>query len=234
MAKWCKIILVDSLIGKYHVIESYNVEQSQVKILPFYCPPYDELGIAENIQTELPFNDKSRYLIYPAQFWKHKNHINLLRAIKLLQRDGVMINIVFTGSPKNNYDLVNDAIKELELSSQVIIFDYVSMTRLNDLIKHSSGLVMASFLGPTNIPPLEAFSYGIPVVASRVYGVPDQLHNAAIYFNPNDIYDISIKLNELWNNNRKVKQLVANGYKWVENWNKETFTDQLLTIIHGV
>jgi hypothetical protein len=43
------------------------------------------------------------------------------------------------------------------------------------LIVGSKGLLMASILGPTNIPPLEAAMLGTPVVASDAHQMQDML-----------------------------------------------------------
>jgi hypothetical protein len=58
-----------------------------------------------------------------------------------------------------------------------------SMTRLfRSSIEHPLGLVMASYFGPTNIPPLEALLLGVPVIAST--NTRAQLGDAAVFFDP--------------------------------------------------
>ena len=41
-----------------------------------------------------------------------------------------------------------------------------------------------SFFGPDNIPPLEAFALGCPVIASNVPGAKEQLGDAAVLVAP--------------------------------------------------
>ena len=51
---------------------------------------------------------------------------------------------------------------------------------------------MPSFLGPTNMPPMEARALNCPVLCSDHLGHKEQLGDGAIYFNPNssdEIYD---------------------------------------------
>ena len=43
---------------------------------------------------------------------------------------------------------------------------------------------MASYFGPTNIPPLEALLLGVPVIASKQH--TEQLGDAAVLFDPDD------------------------------------------------
>jgi glycosyltransferase involved in cell wall biosynthesis len=46
--------------------------------------------------------------------------------------------------------------------------------------------VYPSRFGPENLPPLEAFALGCPVVAAELPGVRDQLGHAAIVVDPDD------------------------------------------------
>jgi glycosyltransferase involved in cell wall biosynthesis len=52
-------------------------------------------------------------------------------------------------------------------------------------------LTFASFFGPDNIPPLEAFALGCPVIGARVSGSEEQLENATLLFDPADSADIA-------------------------------------------
>ena len=52
------------------------------------------------------------------------------------------------------------------------------------LISNARALINPSFLGPTNIPQLEAFNYDCPVILSNVFASKEQCSNNVIYFNP--------------------------------------------------
>ena len=53
------------------------------------------------------------------------------------------------------------------------------------LYKESIALVMPSYFGPTNIPPLEAFNLGVPVLYSDLPGLKDQVGDAALLLDLN-------------------------------------------------
>ncbi len=64
--------------------------------LPFVIPNYI-------MECEEEFIDTPRkYVFYLAQFWKHKNHINLVWAINLLKEDIPDIHLILVGSEKNS------------------------------------------------------------------------------------------------------------------------------------
>ena len=45
-------------------------------------------------------------------------------------------------------------------------------------------MVMPSYFGPTNMPPLEAFAMKTPVVVSDLPGIRDQVGEAALLVEP--------------------------------------------------
>ncbi|MCH8860836.1 MAG: ParB N-terminal domain-containing protein, partial [Thaumarchaeota archaeon] len=88
VCKYATGILVDSDIGKDHVIESYNVSNEEnIFVLPFIAPPYVRHQ-EEKINFYANNNLPQKYIFYPAQFWHHKNHLRLLKAIAQLKEKG--------------------------------------------------------------------------------------------------------------------------------------------------
>ena len=52
------------------------------------------------------YNLKNDYIYYPAQFWAHKNHIYILKAIKILREmKNIDVDVVFSGSNKGNLSI---------------------------------------------------------------------------------------------------------------------------------
>ena len=72
--------------------------------------------------------------------------------------------------------------------------------------KKASLLSYVSFCGPTNIPPIEAMYCGCPVVCSNVYGMKQQVGNAALMINPKSYKDIYKKIKTVLNNKRIKKK----------------------------
>lgn len=80
--KYAYVILTDSKVGKSQLLESYRLEKRKtpnIISLPYVVPEH-----IYNVDEEY-IGVPDRYVFYPAQFWKHKNHINLVKAIQLLR-----------------------------------------------------------------------------------------------------------------------------------------------------
>ena len=83
------------------------------------------------------------------------------------------------------------------LHDQLIFTGFISNKELMSLYKYSIALIMPTFFGPTNIPPLEAFKIGVPVIYPDLDGLRHQVGDAALLMNlydPNTLSDCLYKL----------------------------------------
>ena len=163
----------------------------------------------ENLPVEIR-ELKSPYVFYPAQLWTHKNHVRIAEAIALLNSQGHDFHAVFVGKDHGAGPAIMRRITDLGISDHIHFLGYVADEAIPALYTHASALVMASYVGPTNIPPLEAFVMGVPVIASRVH--EEQLHEGALYFDPDDPEELAQALLDCQDDKTR-KNLVASGTK---------------------
>ena len=226
-------VLVDSAVGKQHVIESYACAPQKIHVVPFTMPQ-SLLEATPSRPAGLPGELDRNYLFYPAQLWLHKNHRNLLKAVSLLRPD-LEIPCVFVGGiNKNGYATYLEAVDRLGLQSQVFHLGYVSEAELAFLYKHARCMVMPTFFGPTNIPPLEAMAFGCPVAVSRIYGMPEQLKNAALYFDPNSARDMAETIRSLWLDKDVRAKLIEKGHACVQEKSDSQFEANIKKIIQAI
>lgn len=231
IAKYSDVILVDSNIGKKQVVESYHIKSDKVYPLPYAAPSYlsdqkerfDFLG-----QYKLPM----KYLFYPAQFWPHKNHCKLIDALKILSFAYPDIFLVLSGGFSNKYENVYKYASTKEVLDRIIFLGYVPQDHLAGIYKRARALVYPTFFGPTNIPPLEAFSLGCPVVVSNIYAMPEQYRDAAIYFDPMDVKNMANAIGRVWSNDKLVLQMIKKGHEVAENNNQSNFNRLFIEIMN--
>ena len=180
-------------------------------------------------------NDLSKkYFFYPAQFWQHKNHDLLLNAISILKKNIPEVSLVLSGGPKYEYEKVYNLALKLGLINNIKFVGYIPDSDVRGFYCRARALVMPTFFGPTNIPPLEALVCKCPIAVSRIYGMPEQLRNSALYFNPNSVDELVYVLTSLWNDDNLCKKLVETGQEMLQIWNHEKFTNRLNNIIDSV
>ncbi|NWJ51799.1 MAG: glycosyltransferase [Bacteroidetes bacterium] len=189
------MILCESQTGKTDAINYLRLNEDRLKVLPLFPSGI----ISEKIIPSKPqiINNDCFFIHYPAQFWAHKNHYNLISAFSLIAYKYPLLKLLLTGSDQGNKSYILNAIKDFNLEGTVIDLGFVTIEELKWLYLNSKGLVMPTLLGPTNMPPLEALALGCPVAASDLPGHHEQMGDNAIYFNPLDIEDIKDAIENL-------------------------------------
>lgn len=180
-------ILTGTQAGKDEISLFYRIPPERIVVNPLPLPQY-----ISPERVEMPAELKplglvpQRFLFYPAQFWPHKNHVLLLEAIRLLKSKGAEYQLVLTGSDYGNLPYIRRRIAEMGLERDVLLPGFVETESLLWLYQNSLALTYPSLFGPDNIPPIEAFAAGCPVVAARVNGSQEQLGAAALLVDPRD------------------------------------------------
>ena len=206
-------ILTGTHAGKNEIVHYYRVNPDNVIVNPLPAPSSSTENHSDTISDiRKRYGIRADFVIYPAQFWPHKNHVNLLIALAILNRKrGKTIDMVFTGSDKGNADHVLEKINELGLHDQVHILGFVPREDLKALYSKARALTFPSFFGPDNIPPLEAFALGCPVTASRVSGAEEQLGDAALLFDPANPDDIASAILTILEDDQLRARMTQNG-----------------------
>ena len=237
-SKYSVFAIVDSMQGANDLNSFYNIQMRKIKVIPYIPPAY--IYKYKNMTTEAASNILGKYsipnkfLFYPAQFWYHKNHIRLFKAIKLLgDIYQEKFYIILVGSPKESFIFTNimKFIKENSMSDQIIYLGYVSDKEMVALYKKAIALVFPSLLGPTNIPPLEAMVLGTPVICSNLFSIPDQIGDAGLFFNPFEVKDIADKIYKIWVDKGLRSDLIRKGYKKVKEMTLERYAKQWEAVI---
>lgn len=232
MYRFSRLILVDSEVGKRQLEESYRGGKAKVEVLPYIAPAHvvnynEERNGALLKELNLP----SKFIFYPAQFWPHKNHKVLLESAIILKAKYPDFKLLFTGPKVHAYNEIYKYCKDNGLTENVTFLDYVPNEVLGGLYRRARAMVMPTFYGPTNIPPLEAIAMGCPVAVSNIYGMPQQLGNAAVYFDNRNPADVAAVLEDLWINEDLRARLKENARIHFENWNQKHFNQKFREII---
>src|SRR5439155_17628589 len=102
---------------------------------------------------------------------------------------------------------------------------------LDGLYGEAICLTFASFFGPDNIPPLEAFALGCPVIAARVPGSEEQLENAALLFDPAEPADIARVILRVHRDVGLRAELIRRGREIVSAHSPRAYVEQICRIL---
>ena len=221
-------IIVDSELGKNNLIKRYCVNDNRVFVIPFEGNHYlkkDKKYLTKNkIIIKKKYSLSEPYIFYPAQFWAHKNHIYLIQGLKKLEEKyKIKLNVIFSGGDKGNKSYIKEVAKNLSLKERVKFAGFVDNDEMIALYLQSIALVMPSYFGPTNLPPLEAFELGVPVLYSDLPGLRDQVGKSALLMDLKNPESMADQLFKLLNQSDLRNYLIASGkerLKYFENFNR--------------
>ncbi|HSI42876.1 MAG TPA: glycosyltransferase family 1 protein [Methylotenera sp.] len=217
-------VIVGTEAGREEVELFYRVPKFRIYKLPHPTPSFALNQSQDVADVCKKYNLPQNYIFYPAQFWSHKNHINLLQAIKIVnEKYGVKLPLVLVGADKGNLDYVKQSAYDLGLQTQLFVLGFVPQADLYDLYKNASMLAYISLCGPENLPPLEAFAIGCPVVASEVCGSKEQFGEAVLFCDPKNPQDIADQIYRVLHDENLKEELINNGRIRASSWTADDF-----------
>jgi len=137
--------------------------------------------------AEPPFQlEARRYLLYPANFWRHKNHELLFTAFAMARQQGLdaRIQLVCTGDGVDRLEHLCHLRDGLGLGSALLLPGFVSNGELEALLQHCLALVFPSLYEGFGMPVIEAMARGIPVACSSTTALGEVAGDAALLFDP--------------------------------------------------
>jgi glycosyltransferase involved in cell wall biosynthesis/SAM-dependent methyltransferase len=126
------------------------------------------------------------FLLYPANFWPHKNHEMLLTAfgIYLAGHPGSNLKLVLTGSAGARQDFLKDAVHRMGLSHAVLFLGYLPDTEFSSLFHSCMAVIFPSLFEGFGMPLLEGMAAGRPLLCSNNTSLPEVAGDAALFFDP--------------------------------------------------
>jgi glycosyltransferase involved in cell wall biosynthesis len=167
------------------------------------------IDIPESIYATEPemvcklYNLPQKFIYFPGQFWKHKNHQTVFNAIKKLKSQGTSINLVCTGcsedrhNPEHFSDLIN-SLSDWDFKGQVIYLGILPYEHVLLLMRQSICVINPSLFEGFSLTVGEAKSLGKRVLLSTIPPHHEHQNHQAVFFNPHDVADLAGKIARVW------------------------------------
>tara|TARA_B100000900_G_scaffold414846_1_gene442711 strand:+ start:114 stop:1319 length:1206 start_codon:yes stop_codon:yes gene_type:complete len=222
-AKSADYLIASSLFMKKEFLNFYKfIKKDQVLIM------------REGIDKKL-FNYKDasngrkikfkNFLFYPAQLWKHKNHILLLKAFKEVSKKNKELMLILCGSKKNNYTEVMEFIKKNNLIQKVKYLGNISQANLLYCYKKSLLVILPSLYESSSLVALESIKMKKPIICSNI-GPMTELKNEFkfIYFNAHSYTSLIHSIKFALKNKNKLRKYSLQNLNNLDNfsWNRTT------------
>lgn len=232
-------IITVSEFSKKSIAERLQINEEKIHAIypgvpkEFYRPQNERLKIQIRDKYQLP----DGYALYPASYNPHKNHLNLLKALVILQdKYHKRLPLVLTGFwYKGNmvYQSVVDYIKDNGLKNQVKILGYIPQKEMPYLYANSKFLVFPSLFEGFGFPLVEAMRTNTPIVCSKGGSIPEVVDESALHFNPHAPEDIALKMHKVLDPATRNK-LIRKGRERAKAFSWEKCARETLNVFRSV
>ncbi len=213
-----KILVPSNFVKKQLINEGVNKD----KIIVTYEAVDDKiLSIGNNLSLS-----KENYIFYVGNAHPHKNVEGLIKAFLNLKFKIKNLKLVLAGHDHYFWQRIK---KEFQ-NKDIIYKGYVTDEELVTLYKNARCFVMPSFEEGFGIPLLEAMVLSCPVVSSNAGSLPEVGGDAAIYFDPTDMTDMTNKIEKMVKSESLRKEMIKKGLKRYKMFSWKKLAKQTLEV----
>lgn len=209
MCQQSSAIAVSSKWVKDDLVRFYSIQADKIRVIHLAPLTQDSIKVFSfPIRDEsIEEKDEPNFLLYPAVNWPHKNHLNLFLAVKECNKAGVNIRIVCSGRVLDRFRNPNDLAFSLGIGNQIITLGHVGRELLDFLYDNARAVVIPTKFEAASFPIYEAQSKGKAVACSSVTSLPEQVGDSALLFDPDNVNQIAMALQDLWLRDDLVRRL---------------------------
>jgi len=217
-SKWWKKELVRRYaLGPDKIVVTYEGVDEK-----FHQPPtanHKSPKILEKYKITKP------YVIYAGSLYPHKNVERLVEAVVRLRLSLVIVCVrsVFL-------DRFKQKIKKLKAEKFVNLVGFVSDEELVVLYSQAEAFVFPSLLEGFGLPGLEAMAADCPVVCSNIPVLREVYGEAAEYFNPLDVKDMTKKIKLVIKDDERKQKLKKLGLELVKKYSWKKMAKETLSV----
>lgn len=189
-------VITISAFSRKTFVDTHGLRAAKVTVA--HLAPSDAFRPVDADPDRMP-DLPERFVFFPANRWKHKNHALLFRALHVLRSDlGIDVPCVLTGYDVRPDSREPDLVDELGIGDLVHVLGYLAEPQLAAIYRKATMLVFPSLFEGFGMPVVEAMASGCPVIASDATSLPEIGEDAALYFDPHSPDDCARQIARFW------------------------------------
>jgi glycosyltransferase involved in cell wall biosynthesis len=198
---------------KDDIINFYKIPERKISITSFGMENrFEDTNLMCRNELQARFDFKEGYIFYPAQTWKHKNHITLLKALKKIKENNKLnFKLICSGMKNEYYKVIKKYIEDNDLSKDIIFTGFVSNSELYSLYKHCNLVVIPTLFEAESLPLLEAMSLEVPVICSDVTSLPSTIGDNRFIFESANYIQLSELILKMMEDDNLVNENIGNS-----------------------
>ena len=234
--KSCDLLIVVSQFAKKEIIEILKIDLKKIEVV-YLNINKKYFSLVDNKKLIKNFDYESKYILSVMSCVRYHNIINLLKAYKKLTSNldfDIKLVLVLQILDKSYFLEIEKFIKSNFKENQIMIFSNLSSENLPNLYRYAELYVFTSYCEVFGLTSLEAMSQKTPVVISNKSSLPEINGNAAIYFDPDDIDEITNSLKMILMDNTLRQKLIEEGIAQLEKYNSNDNIKKTISIIKNI
>jgi glycosyltransferase involved in cell wall biosynthesis len=183
-------------------------------------------GVEDELRERLKIT--GRFILNVGGIHERKNIVRLIHAYAgLVEKTGYKGHLVITGKvsgapyQEKMKRLIDRAVSKTEMIKRVVFTNFISERELDVLFRLGDFLVYPSLYEGFGIPVLEAMKVGMPVITSNTSAMPEVAGGAALLVDPEDIEDMTSKMEKLMLDNDLQEELRRKGLEQAKKFSWE-------------
>ena len=145
------------------------------------------------------------YFVYQSSFTERKNHLALVEAFSLIQKQ-MDWNLILLGIDGPMLPQIEQQIAKLHLEKRIQIIVNAGHAELLTIVLGASGFVYPSISEGFGIPLAEAAVARLPMAVSRIPIFIEIAQDIPVYFHPNHIHEIAAAMMQITLLDEQVRQ----------------------------
>ncbi|MEM2953534.1 MAG: glycosyltransferase family 4 protein [Candidatus Bathyarchaeia archaeon] len=227
LLKRSDMIIAVSEYTKKEILKNYDMPAWKIKVI-FNGVDLDKFKPARDkakFKRELGFNDRDLLILYVGRLYSRKGLPTLISAIPHIVKKVRNARFIISGKGFSDEEKrLRGYAEKFKVRENVIFLGYFPDEKLPSLYKAADIFVFPSIYENMPFAMLEALASGLPVVTTRVGGIPEVIDNGKNGFlvEPYDSLALADKVLCLIENPSLALEIGLSGRKTVErrfNWN---------------
>lgn len=204
-------IITDSRFSANEIQKHYGISKNVIDVIylgvsDFFKPqPQEQIKLVKQ-KYHLP----EKYILYAGTLEPRKNLHSLINAWSSIA-DKIQHNLVIVGRTGWKTHLFEEAIQKSKYSNRIHRLGYITDIDFPVIISGANIFVYISFYEGFGLPPLEAMSCGVPVIASNCGSIPEILGTNVLLVDPYNTEQIAETIYQLCKDEEKRQILARDG-----------------------
>lgn len=226
-ARRATTIITVSHASRHDIVERYGVDPARVHVVyeapaPHFRPQPPDHVAAVRARYTLP----ERYLLTVGTIEPRKNLARLLVAFERLHAGGLVNALVIVGQRGWLYREFFQRLEQSPVRDRVILPGFVPDEDLPALYAGATLFALPSLYEGFGLPVLEAMAVGTPVACARVGALPEVGGQAAAYFDPTSVEEMTDVLSRCLQDEGRRRHMRKAGLEHARQFSWEQAAEQ--------